>query len=316
MHEALATYVAGNDPNVEGIAKVYGLRARDMHPLVAMGRLGWDSIREFLPAPMVEYPLSMDGLTGTTDVFSRTDETMAVVDWKTNRDRRDYHPQLLGYAACAADMHGMPSCGFVKVATVWLRLGEIDLVDVRQDDIERFLHQKQRQVMNIGKVYAPGSACMYCRRQLVCSARKEFLHHAVDIFGRGLPSALPLPTLYARVKLLEKAIEHYREALKLSLADGPLPDGLGNTLQLVEQTREKIDPLVAWPILQDQGFTEEELASAVSISSTTLLDVAGDKAAKGYKGKAKAALKERLREAGAMKPSTFEMIKTVKGDRR
>ena len=231
VHEALADHVAGDDPDVEAIARAHGVEARDVYPLVAMGKMAWDEVREHFPKPAVEHRLADDdNLRGRADVFSLTDESMSVLDWKTNRERADYGGQMLGYAACAEAQYGMPEGGHITVAIVWLRLGEIDITRVYQDDIERFHHKMKRALMDVGKRYAPGKACTFCRRQLVCQAKQEFIQSSVRslqpwVEGKMIPLH-GLNTLYPQAKALGRALDQYKEALKLLVRQhGPQPDG-------------------------------------------------------------------------------------------
>lgn len=318
-HDALAEVAMGREPDLDGIAKSYGVEPKELSFLTHAGRLAWEEVKQYFPVPMVEHRLRGDWLRGRADVFSVTDEDMAILDWKSNRERTDYNGQLMGYAACAADQYGMPESGKIRVFTVWLRLGEIDCRAVRQDDIERFYHEVSRARLNIGKSFNPGQACTYCRRQLVCEARTEYVRSsmmALQVIGDEFPN-LPeakLGRLYSRVQMVEKVIRQYRDGLRMQLrADGPQYDGNGKVIDLVERKRDIIKPMEAWTILQDNGFSDEELARCISISSTQVGDVAAERAPKGGMGKARAAIKQALRDGGALTTDTYEVITATKG---
>lgn len=320
-HDALADVVMEREPDVPALAKAFGVKERDLGPLVAYGRMAWHEVKDQMPAPRIEHRLlhpTLD-LSGRADVLSIDDDgDIAILDWKTNRERKDYRPQLLGYAACASELYGLGTSGVVKTFTVWIRLGEIDCGDVTAADLSRFAERVAWARRTIGERYTPGEACTYCRRQLVCEARHEYIRSAavaLQPMGAGMQlNPVVLPRLYRQAQLLGKALRQYNDALRMVLAtDGAQTDGQGGTLDLVTRGRDDIDPREAWAILTDEGFSDDELAACASLSSGAVYDVIASKAPKGRKGKERARLKERLREAGAINRHEYQTIQLTKG---
>lgn len=321
VHDGMASHVDGHPVDTPSLAKSYGVAERDLGPLLAYGRMAWDEIKDDSPNPTSEVALmhSTLDLMGRTDVLSIGDDgDLAVTDWKTNRERKDVRGQLLGYAACAADLFGLGPRGTVKTYTVWIRLGEIDCDEVGAAELSRFGDRLARARKNIGRQYSPGEACTFCRRQLVCEARQEYVRSAAVAFGpvaAGMelePGALP--KLYSQAKALGKALDQYRDALRMLLrAHGPQSDGQGGTVDLITRAREDIDPLIAWPILTGEGYNDADMAGCVSLSSGAVYDVIAAKAAKGRKGKEKARLKQLLRDGNAMARREYQAIQLKKG---
>lgn len=322
-HDALAEVVDGREPDIPAIAQRYQVPEKDVDILAAVGRRAWDEIKADFPTAYAEHRLSSKtyDLRGRADVFGMDGAGgLSVVDWKTNRARTKVRPQLEGYALCAAEQYGLDPGGRVRVYTVWLRLGIIDCATMRNPDIGHFIAQLDRKRGDIGRAYAPGDACTYCRRQLECQARRLYIKDAVtalvDQDTPGVPVAADLALLYHRAKALRGALGRYDAALKAALQDGPLPDGRDGTLQLETQTREDIDPQAAWPVLTDLGYTESDLAACMAVKAGACMDVVRGRAPRGQKGAAEAALKKSLREAGAVSVRTFESIKLTKGNQQ
>mgnify|MGYP001814789021 CR=1 FL=1 len=318
-HDGLAEHVMGRDQDLATLAKSYGVHLGELRKLVGYGKLAWDEIKDDFPNVQVEVPLqSVCGLRGRADIFGMSDDLMAFGDWKTSRERSDVRAQLKGYALAAADMYGLPPSGQVQAFTIWLRLGEIDCETFSADELARFRDQVGWAKRSIGKRYAPGEACTYCRRQLVCEAKREYLQAAVGALqplgvGMRLDPA-SLPGLYVRARVLGRALDQFRSALRVHLRDaGPQPDGHGGILELQTRCREEIDPLKAWPLLTGEGFTDDDLATCVTLSSGAISDVAAAKAPKGMKGKARQAIRQLLRDKGATTRKEYQQIQLIKG---
>jgi hypothetical protein len=308
--------VLGQAPDFAAIAKDHGADPDEVETMYRYGCRAWSELAKYFPNPEAEKKLKGDGIQGTADLFSQDSQTMTILDWKTNRIKRDAMPQVKGYGACAVDQYGMPESGTVDVIVVWLRFGEYEVKRLAQDDIERFYHEIERAKLRVGKDYSPGEACTFCKRQLECRARCDYSRAAAASLcvvpsDSSLTPAM-LGGLYHKAKFLKAALAAYDKALKMALREADITDENGDTLTLEVATRDKIDPLAAWPELVGAGFTEEELASCVSIGKTAALKIYGNKAAKGQKGKAKAQLIDRLREAGAIQQTSFETVKVKK----
>lgn len=319
-HDGLAEVPHGREPDIPAIARHHSVPEKEVDILVGFGRQAWTEIKHDFPAPMTEHRLRSDvlDLSGRADVFSLDDGDIAIVDWKSNRERDDVRAQLAGYAACSTEMYGLDPANRVRIYTVWLRLGIIDVETLWTADIEHFQRELKYKRRSIGQAYAPGDACTYCRRQLECKALQLYLHQAsVTLVGTsptgGLATTVDLPLLYTQSRALKKALGRYEEALKMLLRAGPQSDGRGGTLELETQIREDIDPREAWPVLTDAGFTEDDLAHCTSIKSGACMDTIAAKASDGQKGAARLALKNALRDAGAMKVRSFQQIKRTKG---
>jgi hypothetical protein len=315
-HAALQCIPKGVEPDIVGIARQHNVDPDEVDTMYRFGLKAWRELSKHVPNARAEERLEGDGICGTADIFHNDSETMVVWDWKTGRIKGDYMAQVKGYGAAGVDQYGMPESGMVTVIVVWLRFQEYEVLNLTQDDIERFHHDIKRAELQIGKEYAPGNACAFCRRQLECKAREDFLRSsAAAISTVSTDAALSRETighLYHKSKHLKQALGMYDKALKLALQQGDLEDENGHTITTVAQKRDKLDPQASWPILTEAGLDSDDLAGCVSLSKTKALKIVNDRAAKGYKGKAKAEVLERLRQAGAVQENHYEMVKVVK----
>lgn len=320
VHVSLGEMVMGRTPDFGAIAKRFDCAERDLRALHFFGTLAWAEIASYFPAPQIEQQLSAGELRGRVDVIHRDDDNICILDWKTSRQRSNVRPQLHGYACCADDSYGMPRSGCIRVFTVWLRLGQVDLATMRHVDLDGFREDFANAKRRIGKQFSPGEACTFCPRQLVCEARRDYVRTSADalaVVGAGaVPTQRTLLALYPRAKTLENALQQYRKAMRMYLREtGPVSDEQGNTYELQETKRENIDARKAWPVLVGQGFSDDELAQCVSMSTTPVMDCAAARAPRGRKKAAKDSLRALLRERGCMSESIVESIKVSKGGR-
>lgn len=313
LHRCLALHVSGAVPVLANIAKDYRCDVDDLERLYNYGRAAWETVKASFPYPIPEHKLYGAGIQGTADVISI--EGAAVLDWKTNRVKRSYAEQLHGYAAALVDEYGWPDSGQVKVVLVWLQFREIEVATVTNAEVENLMKRITDAKLDVGKRYSPGDACTFCRRQLVCDARADYVRSA----ARSLSTAAnvdvtreTLGALYQRSRQLRRALDAYDAALKMELASGPIADGDGSTLSLAEVKVDKIVADKAWPMLIDSGFTEDDLAKCVSMSKKSVLDTIASKHKRGEKGNAKTALLSLLRANEAIREQTHNRIKIEK----
>lgn len=314
-HEALATVVAGDVPDVDAVAKKHRVDADELAPLVAIGQGAWHELELDRQHARPEYRLNGRGIAGTTDVAYHDAVRGVVVDWKTNRVKRVYWPQLVGYASALADEFVFPESGRIEVVTVWLRFGEFETTRVTQDDINRFYDDLEAIKLDVGQRYTPGNACTYCPRQLVCEARHDYLRSAAQAISAAQHVQVDpviLSSLYHQSKALRKALDQYDSALRMALREGrALPDGEGNLLELGYLERDKIDPVKAWPIVEEYDVSDDDIAQCITMSKTKLHRVVGKDLNRGHKGKVRSNFWREMRERGAVKQTISETIKVV-----
>jgi len=308
VHDALAGLVL-NGPDkwidLSRLAQANECDLADLERLFSYGRRAWAEISRYFPSPKVEHEMESPLFLGRTDLLHADGETMAVNDWKSGRVLRNHRGQLASYAHCAVDKYGWPKSGVVHALTTWLQFGFYEVQAFTPETLSDFEATYKKQLRNVGRQYAPGEACFFCKGQLVCAARQQFLHQsqtALAIVGQN-PQALSvekLASLYPASRALKKLLEQYDEACRMVLIKGPLPLADGYELRLVEINKQEFDPQKSWPVLKGAGFKDEDIARCITIGKGKMLEVVGDHAPDRGKGKAQRALLEQLEQAGAI----------------
>lgn len=272
-----------------------------------------------------------DGLlSGHTDLLFDCGRTIVVVDWKSGRKTTGYFHQMAGYAALA--LSAFSEADNCITILVWLRDGEYTRTSFTREETQEWYSGLREQ---LGKEnYVAGEHCIFCPRTTECQASGALIQAGVrDLLdGQPLPAAI-IPNraswltlaprvlaAYNRLGLIEKAITAFRDAVRMNIAKfGSLPADDGTELALVPYETETIDPRKGWGILAG-ALTEDELASALKVSKTIVLDYVRARAARGEKKKAAEELMTALRKAGAITIEQREALKFVrkeeKNDRR
>jgi hypothetical protein len=155
--------------------------------------------------------------------------------------------------------------------------------------------------------FRPGRHCQYCPRLHECEAATAMSRAAVTAFAAGDVDALAtLPVedivnIYHQAKLVkglaERALSAIREHAK---ATGPI---VANGTKVHTRTQEtiEVEPLEAWPILERFGFTDEDFAQCVKITTGAMKKVAAARAGRGKGAKAVEKLMTDLDVAGALR---------------
>src|SRR3990167_8363336 len=324
VHEALAHLVSTNTLlDVRPLALKYEADPDEVGRLTYYGNLAWQQLRHAFPDPMVEQEVTVEGeqpISGHIDVLSFTPEIAALVDWKSGYRQTDFYNQLMGYAHLLFRVSGVQT---VRCSIVWLREQTIETFTVSRAEITSWAESLDQQVVNWDGVYHPGDHCTYCRRFSSCPARIAMARAAIEEVGgpqltdlldvqdiqRHLPA---VATLYrtGKIAVAKQVLKKIDEMIRAHIeAVGPIPLSDTVELALVEEPRDQIDPLKAWPIIT-KYLTDVEFAPAVKIGKTALLDAIALKAPRGKKAGAKTQLMEELKAAWAVSQTPIYKLKT------
>jgi len=275
----------------------------------------WDTLAPYFPDAKAEVALSSVLTEGTADFLSHDGKTAAVGDWKTGRVERNYRRQLMAYAYALRAERGMPASGEIVAVVVWVRLGTFDVERFTDTDLDDFRAGVVARSKDIGRVYNPGESCVYCPMRLECPARQSYLNASAGLLESMSPRAMTpadMGALYSRAKMLGAALDDYHGALKMLLKEGPVETGHGTVLQLKDVERDTIDPQRAWPVLTGLGLNDEDLARCVKMGKGALMDVVGERAEKGMKGKRRAMVLKELENAEAISVTVHQQVEEVK----
>ena len=338
VHAMLAPLVEhGQIGDIEIIARTHGLPGElwdEAKMLAAIGRQFWTENATRYPSPQTEVAFEQPlaggvTLSGHIDVLSVVDHAdsieVRIIDWKSGRSTdADFTQQMLGYMRLAA---GFTFADKVTATVVNLREGTADTISRTIGELNDWEVEPLQAIVESAHKYQPGAHCEHCKVRHSCQGRQLVVRAAIeDITGqpesraetalRDLATRSPAAmaaagTIYQRVGLIEQACKAFRDSIREEVeARGPLDLGNGTEIKLIPTSRDVLDPIKSWPILAEV-LSEEQLALAVKVSKTAALEAVAAGVEKG-KAKAKDAVMDRLRAAGAVTTETFTQLRVVK----
>lgn len=326
VHEVLAQLVTspeGEYPDVRPFAMKHGTDADDLGRLVSYGSHAWRALAEYYPNPLTEQGLRYETpaftLTGHLDLLSMADAWANFLDWKSGYKQPDYYHQFMGYALLLLAKY--PHLAEIRATVVWLRDWSRDTMLVTPEDVGAWEDALNERVVHWNGTYTSGPHCQWCPRFAACPARQALVRSAIaEATGEGLGTLMhanyPVdlrPAFAAfytsgKLQLAKQLLDRLDSLIRADIqANGALDLGNGRELALVPEPRDTIDPVKAWPVLSEH-LTNEELAPAIKIGKTALLDAVGAKAGRGQKARAKAALMEELKAAEAVSTKTIHKL--------
>lgn len=319
---AVHAVLAGTHHDVGEAATHYRVEAADIGWLSRNGRQMMEPYEASMSAVEREVALSAPlppgaELRGRADVIGcRTPEEVVIVDYKSGYVERDHRAQAMGYAYLA--MASTTAFQKAYLIVLWLRDMVADVEAVTREEVMAWAEELKARVADTGRYTSDVAHCTFCPLAATCAMRPQLLRQAVALFADPLtPEVTPekLAGLYAQAQALDKALAAYRDALRLTLRDsGPLDLGNGMEIFLAPGERrrlyltQKALDTVLLPALAVDNLPDllETLGGAVTLDKTKLCAAVGAKAARGQKGKAKAAVLEQLESVGAVTRTGYE----------
>jgi hypothetical protein len=320
--------------DVPEIADRYGVDPDELHRLAAYAYTAWRDIKDyFTPASQAE--VSFEGtakshpeyhFTGSTDRLEVQLEPTSpdppwacVLDWKTGRVEGSYEQQFRQYAWLVCMKY--PEVQVVHVIACYVQLKFWETHTYTREQLTTWHEDFLRRLDNgIGR-YQPGDHCEFCPRRCTCPGAREYSRNAIETM-----SDIPLEQLtvenrdelgpaynecYRKVQHIMKRCEEFKASIKQLVHDvGGIPDGKGKMLGITETNRRSLDPMNAWPILQ-QYMSDAEIAEATKISLKKCQDTVAARTS-GAKGEARKQLLRALEGAEAVRVKTTESMREMK----
>lgn len=301
-------------------AQEFGVDLDELKMLSWFGLRQWVKVRDEVKLLAVEEYLAGGGyhgrtLCGTPDIVAETgDGALLVLDWKSGRYEADHQHQVKGYLELAADKY--PGHDKYIGMIAWLRIGEIETLPIMSEGDLCKWSDKLYETVGIGTKpgtpLSPGDHCTLCPRSHECPALAQLMQATardLDLLDGKEITPADYSSYRPAIKLLEKKIATYDRNLKRILQiHGPQPDGTGRvmsmgkirteTLYLSEIAKPlaehwKCQPSEAVDRLGEIGITKKQVQEAAAAATPTA------------KGKAKAAVLEALRAAGAVQEGMY-----------
>lgn len=325
FHEAARDIVETGYPKWDElpiVAASYGVEEEELRMLIGMASKLWPTIRCSFPRALTEMPLDMDlpgdtTLTGHVDFASLQCGVARAGDWKTGRKDADYSHQMKAYAALllASDK----SLKEATVTLVWLREGDIENYTMTRDGMADWVSKVERRIINWDGVYYTGAHCEYCSRNHECDASHAMVKRdvsaiaGVDVEAIGKLPPNELLSLYQKAGMIQRVSKRVHDAIKAHVeAHG---DVVANDTRLTIQVepRMKLSTIEAWPVLEEVGLDNADLAECVSISVSKAESAVAKKADRGHGAAAVREFADKLAKAGALKTHEIRKLTTKRG---
>lgn len=327
-HAGLAQLVDTGRVDWEGIpelARIHGVGETDLRVLIAQGAKLWEVVKESFPDALTEVALEHEGpgyvLTGHVDVYGRSVDTARLADWKGGRLDSPYREQLLGYAALALfDDHSLEDAAG---GILWVRDGDYEPYSMRREGLQAWEDRLVEEVVEWSGEYRPGPHCEYCRRNHECPAAnaqlrrdlaivadRDLIGHAEDADTLATWSPKEKIDLVEKLRMGQHLLKRLSDALRTDAirSGGEISDG-ERRLVVVTEERRSLDPVKAFPVLAEAGFSDEDMARVIKMSASEAEEIVYERAGKGDKKRAKEALRKTLEAAEAIQ--TEEIRKMV-----
>jgi hypothetical protein len=219
----------------------------------------------------IEVPMESRYTRGTADLAIHWDSGAIVYDWKTTREiHQDHAEQMIAYAHLAMETFKVD---VVTVRLVYFRLGVVTEQEFNRSDVDVWIEWLRIKQDDIGKAYAPGPHCNFCKRKNECGARTNSQLSAVtaltEAHSQKVVTRQDVAEMYWKSELARAALDHYDDLVKEMIQETPLdlPDGRVIKLQSYETT--EINARKAWPIAK-KFAGDGGLEAAASLSWPTL----------------------------------------------
>jgi len=326
-HAGLATLVERGWPDWDGIpalARQHGVGEKDLRILIAQGVKLWESnlpesdkrVLECFPEPLTEIELEHEDdawiLTGHADILGRGPVGVHVGDWKGGRVDKSFREQLLGYAALA--LLDDRAALWAEASVLWIRDQEIERYSMQRTELDTWRQRIDDEIVAWSGEYRPGPHCAHCDRSHECPAANALMRRDFaivtdrDLVGYAEDGeTIATWTNEAKIDLVEKArvasklIDRVLDALKADVIrnGGEISDGR-RRLTIVTEPRRHLDPIKAFPVLQDAGFSDDDMAACIEMTASKAENVVAERAPKGKAAAEKRQLTAKLEAAGAI----------------
>jgi hypothetical protein len=298
-HEAAAAIVMGRDPpaNVPYIGTIKAI---------------WQELRESLNIGDAEAEVNTSDtydagfrFVGKVDVLAHAPAETVIVDWFFGQHAPDKLNQGKGYAWLFGVDQAVRFVE-VNVPQASMRQWAWTAAELKSwmDDLVYNLNRPPS--------YTVGQHCRWCPKFASCPAHTALMRKAANVLSVvSAVENLPRPEkgrLYCDLQVLAGLVEAAQESIKADVvANGPISLGEEYELRATHVEKLAIDPLAAWPLLCER-FSDEELATAITIGKGALEALASAKAGRGQKGAAKKQIIEDLRAAGAVTVDGYDRV--------
>lgn len=306
------------------VAARYGLKEGELRAVSGLATKLWRSelptgglLSDTFPNAMTEQVLrhSSDVLTitGTADVVSISGSVARIADFKFGYRDHNYSAQLKTYAALL--LLDNPELTQATSTILWVRDQQIENYTMGQQQAREWFETLTRRVANWDGVYRVGAHCEHCQRRHCCPAGIELARRDVRAFiddsAEDRLAQMQPDDIIATLELARRVgryAEACAEAIKAHVTSSGDVAGSERVATIVRESRRALAPLAAFPVLQDSGFTDEDMAAIMTLSLGRAEGIVAARAPKRERAAAKRQLAAQLDAAGAIEAKYVEKL--------
>lgn len=315
---------------VEQLAAKHGLPASEIED--AMNRLAF--IRhfkhedyEFISESQVEADFEGFTVKGHPDLMavSRAGDKGWVWDWKTGRlevDPISRNLQVISYAI--ALMQAYSGIEEFTLEIYYPRLGKPDKITLSAEELDKWrltIREILLEASSDNPQYGVGEHCAFCDAFHQCRALNRAIAPIITDAPTVRFSELA-PEKKGEILILAKLAEKWvKDIIDQAKLTAPFPVGGGKEYRACEEEQRKIDPVKAWPVLNEIG---DDFGDIIKLPVGKLEEWAvakyeegfKEKPKRGYKAQVARDLMERLDSAGALGKEKVTKYKITNIERR
>jgi hypothetical protein len=299
---------------VPEVAQKHGADVEEVRMLCAMASRLWRQVKDSFYGALSELGFASEvapgvTLTGHVDINAVNGTVARAADWKTGRKDTDYSHQYRAYATLI--LLDDPTLTEVTVTGIWVRDGDIENYTMTRADARAWLRELQDRVLQWDGVYRTGSHCVWCPRSHECQAARAMFRRDMetvaspDVLARiegdlSQVSAEEALDIYQKAALVEQFAGKIKASLKRHVEENGDIQTKNYRLTVVSEERRNLDPMLAWPVLDLEGFTDEDKAACMKFSISKVEALVKERAGRGNGARAIRELNGKLQEARAI----------------
>lgn len=306
------------------VATRFGIEEDELRAISAIATRLWRSelptgglLSDTFPNALTEVDLRHESetlvVTGHADIVSIGGSIGRIGDWKFGFRDSDPKAQLKTYAALL--LLDNPELTSATATILWVREQQIENYTMGQEAARAWFEHLEERLACWDGVYRVGPHCEHCQRLHCCPAGMELARRDVRAFlDESAKDRLTQmqPDEIIDTLDLARRVGRYAAACAKAIKDHVITNGdvtgTDRIATIAHEPRRALAPLAAFPVLQELGFADEDMAAVMHLSIGRAEDIVAARAPKRGGAAAKRQLAARLEAAGAIEETTVDKL--------
>jgi hypothetical protein len=310
--------------SLPAVATRFGVEENELRAISGLATKLWRSelptgglLSDTFPNALTEVDLRHESdklvVTGHADIVSIGGSIGRIGDWKFGFRDSDPKAQLQTYAALL--LLDNPELTSATATILWVREQQIENYTMGQEGARAWFERLEDRLANWDGVYRVGPHCEHCPRRHCCPAGMELARRDVRCFLDTSAEdhiALMQPDELINTLDMARRVGRYAEAcakaIKAHIVTNGDVTGTDRVATIVHEPRRALVPLAAFPVLQEFGFADEDMAAVMRLSIGRAEDIVAARAPKRGGAAAKRQLAARLEAACAIEETHVDKL--------